>query len=89
MVPRQTNTHDCGLYTLCYIEYFLVNHEILDLNMEKIENRYQLKIFPRSIIFTMRECLRRLFMGLLIDEDKDKVINSYLKLRKEIEDDSI
>lgn len=26
LVPRQTNTHDCGLYTLCYIERFLKGH---------------------------------------------------------------
>lgn len=62
---------------------------ILDLDMEKIENRQQLRIFPRSIIFTMRECLRRLFMGLLMEEDKDKVVQNYQSLRHEIEEESI
>lgn len=88
-MPRQTNTHDCGLYTLCYIESFLNNHDVLDLDMEEISNREQLSIFPRSLIFTMRECLRRLFVGLLIDQDKDKVIVEYLKLRQSIVGNSI
>ena len=57
--------------------------------MEKIENRQQLRIFPRSIIFTMRECLGRLFMGLLMEEDKDKVVQNYQSLRHEIEEESI
>ena len=39
LVPRQTNTHDCGLYTLCFIEYLLMNHSLLEGNMEIIENR--------------------------------------------------
>ena len=69
-MPRQTNTHDCGLYTLCYIEFFLKNTHLLELQMEKIDNRLQLRVFPRSLIFTMRECLRRLFQGLLTHPDK-------------------
>lgn len=42
--------------------------------MDVIDNRYQLKIFPRSLIFTMRELLRRLFRNLLLMEDKDLAI---------------
>ena len=82
LLPRQTNTHDCGLYTLAYIEHFLTDHDLLDRDMDKIENRHMLKIFPRSIIFTMRECLRRLFVGLLVEQDKEKVIKDYKKLRE-------
>ena len=52
--------------------------------MEIIENRDLLKLFPRSIVFTMRECLRRLFCGLLFEEDKDKVIKEYRQTRKEV-----
>lgn len=52
--------------------------------MEQIGNREQLKIFPRSIILTMRECLRRLFSGLAINEDKEKVLREYLDTRKRI-----
>lgn len=88
MVPRQTNLHDCGIYTLCYIEHFLTHHEILDRNMELVDNRHQLKIFPRSIIFTMRELLRQLFKNLLTREDKGQAIEEFLQLRREIEQNS-
>lgn len=85
LVPRQTNTHDCGLYTLCYIEHLLRNHEIMDQNMELIRNREQLRLFPRSLIFTMRESLRMLFKNLLAYEDKEEVLREYVRSRLEIE----
>ncbi len=53
-LPKQTNTHDCGLYMLTYIE------ELLSLSLSKlnqlkfIKNRMQLGLFPRMLIFTMR-----------------------------------
>ena len=89
LVPRQTNTHDCGLYTLSFIEYLLLNHQLLEANMEKVENRDLLQLFPRSIVFTMRECLRRLFSGLLLEADKDKVIMEYRQTRKEVFESAI
>lgn len=70
LVPRQTNTHDCGLYTLCYIEFFLSNRELFEADLSVAANKHLLTLFPRSIIFTMRECLRSLYYNLLKKENK-------------------
>jgi Ulp1 family protease len=82
LVPRQTNNHDCGLYTLCYIEALLKNHQIMELNMSDIANRSQLRLFPRSQIFAMRELLRLLFKNLLTSEDKAGAIAAYVTARE-------
>ena len=37
----------------------------------------------------MRECLRRLFVSLLVEEEKEKVIEKYVRMRKDIYEDSI
>lgn len=42
LLPRQTNSHDCGLYMLAYIEYFLQNEDKLQENYEIVENREKL-----------------------------------------------
>ena len=42
--------------------------------MKEVRNRENLRLFPRSLILTMRDELRLLFYGLLVENDKDKVI---------------
>lgn len=56
----------------------------MDQNMELIRNREQLHLFPRSLIFTMRESLRVLFKNLLANEDKEEVLREYVRSRLEI-----
>lgn len=56
----------------------------MDQNMELIRNREQLRLFPRSLIFTMRESLRVLFKNLLANEDKEEVLREYVRSRLEI-----
>lgn len=77
LIPRQTNNHDCGLYTLVYLQRLLKNSEILDRDFEVIANRDQLNLFPRSIIFCMRELLRQLFKNLVTRADNIEAIQNY------------
>ena len=70
-LPRQTNTHDCGLYMLSYIEEILMNAKDLD-NLILIKNRRRLNLFPRTLILTMRERLRSLFTRLINAKDDDE-----------------
>lgn len=60
ITPRQKNNHDCGLFTLCYIEYFLMSPEKLT---EK--NTEHLDIFPNTLIYCIRHLIRKLFHDLL------------------------
>lgn len=64
MVPRQINYHDCGLCMLTYIEFFLLDEKKLKADMGEIKNRIHLNLFPRSLIFEMRDELRSLFYKL-------------------------
>lgn len=58
-LPKQTNTHDCGLYMLTYIDELLSQppHRLTQLKI--VNNRTQLGLFPRMLIFTMRDRLLR------------------------------
>jgi hypothetical protein len=49
---------------LSYIEELLGNPEEL-IGFNIIANRKKLKLFPRTLIFTMRERLRKLFARLI------------------------
>ena len=79
LLPRQTNCHDCGLYMLAYIEELLNNTSRLE-NLSVIDNRRKLNLFPRTLIFSFRERLRKLFESLLnteSEEDKNLILASY------------
>lgn len=56
--------------------------------MEVIRNREHLRLFPRSLVFTMRETLRQLFKNLLFNENKEDAIREYISMRTEIEKNS-
>lgn len=59
-LPKQTNTHDCGLYMLTYIDELLSQPLNRLSQLKIINNRIQLGLFPRMLIFTMRDRLLRL-----------------------------
>ena len=64
LLPRQTNTHDCGLYMLIYIECLVLNQHKLH-NLAHLHNRRKLDLFPRALVYSMRDRLRRLITSLL------------------------
>lgn len=60
---------------LSYIEHLLTNKEELE-NLHIVKNREKLNIFPRTIIYAMRERLKELFINLIqsIDEQARREI---------------
>ena len=53
--------------------------------MEVIRNREHLRLFTRSLVFTMRETHRQFFKNLLFNENKEDAIREYISMRTEIE----
>lgn len=65
MLPRQTNYHDCGLYLLTFVESLLLSSQKeLTQNFGIVKNRYKLRLFPRSLIFTMRHRITDLYLKM-------------------------
>lgn len=56
---------------LAYIEELLLKKEEL-LQLEAVPRRRKLHLFPRTLIFTMRERLRKLFIGLINSKDEQE-----------------
>jgi Ulp1 family protease len=86
LLPRQTNCHDCGLYMLAYIEELLSHPEQLE-NLHLVKNRRKLKLFPRTLTYTFRDRLRKLYTQLLIATDesvKNEILASYLGEKERI-----
>lgn len=64
---------------LCYIEELLSDRPQLE-NLSLVANRRKLSLFPRSLIYTMRERLRRLFvqlMNAMSEEEKGLILAAY------------
>lgn len=49
---------------MTYIEYLLSNKEQME-NLHIVKNREKLNLFPRTIIYSMRERLKELFINLI------------------------
>ena len=60
---------------LTYIEHLLSNKNELE-NLHIVANREKLNLFPRTLIYSMRERLKELFVSLIQTTDET--------LRKEI-----
>ena len=71
---------------ISYIEELLSNKKNLE-NLGAIKNRRKLNLFPRTLIYTMRERLRRLFTKLINANDsqeKNNILAEYKGEKQQI-----
>jgi hypothetical protein len=64
---------------ISYIEELISRKKELE-NLALIKNRRKLNLFPRTLIYTMRSRLRRLFVSLInaeTAEDKNDILAEY------------
>jgi len=79
MVPKQSNGHDCGLYFLQFMEMFSEDETYI---MNRIEDVYKMRWFPRKLIEDKREDIKKIIDNLRVN--KFEAIDEYLQKRSQI-----
>jgi hypothetical protein len=70
------------MYMVTYIEYLISNgHELQDLHL--VKNRDKLGLFPRNLIYSMRERLKDLFINLIQTSDETLKKETLKKFKEE------
>jgi hypothetical protein len=85
-LPRQTDTHDCGVYLLAYLEEMLLHPEHLQ-NLASIANRIKLRCFPRIYLESFRHRILKLLASLYRDQSAQgtqSAIEEHLRQRREL-----
>lgn len=78
-LPRQTNSHDCGLYMLAYIEQLLLNKRIHFQNLNQTGNRNKLQCFPKMYMHSLRQRIMKLFIQLYQKQMNPQRTNATIK----------